>query len=151
MAGRGRQITSPAEPMVRDLRCAAQLPAQDLARAKRWHSRMLGLDPLLERPDEIHYRCGGGTFFTVHTSGSAGTSEQTVLAWLTPDIDRDVAALKARGVVFESYDLPGLKTDERGVAGIGEDRVAWFKDSEGNVLAIGQSGVGLPTLLEEEP
>jgi hypothetical protein len=59
------------------------------------------------------------------------------MTWLTSDIEADVADLKARGVVFEEYDLPGLKTID-GVATIGESKGAWFKDSEGNLLALGQ-------------
>ena len=62
--------------------------------------------------------------------------------------ERDVAELKERGVVFESYDLPGLKTDEKNIAQLGHDRIAWFKDSEGNALALGQSGTRLLDLLE---
>ena len=59
------------------------------------------------------------------------------MTWLTDDIEADVAALQARGVVFEEYDLPGLKT-VNGVATIGESKGAWFKDSEGNLLALGE-------------
>ncbi len=62
------------------------------------------------------------------------------MGWLTPDIEDEVAALKARGVTFESYDLPGLKTDASDIASLGPDRVAWFRDSEGNVLAAGETG-----------
>jgi hypothetical protein len=59
------------------------------------------------------------------------------MTWLTDDIEADVAALAARGVVFEEYDLPDLKTINR-VATIGASKGAWFKDSEGNLLAQGQ-------------
>lgn len=132
-----------ATPVLEDRRCAAQLPVKDLTRAKRWYSDMLGLKPFFEESEALHYRCGGETAFTLYASAAAGTSEQTVIAWLTQDIDAEIAELKKRGVTFESYDLPGVKTDENEVAQIGSDRVAWFKDSEGNVLAVGQSGAGL--------
>jgi hypothetical protein len=59
------------------------------------------------------------------------------MTWLTHDIEADVAALKARGVIFEEYDMPGLKTINS-VATIGQSKGAWFKDSEGNLLALGQ-------------
>ena len=59
------------------------------------------------------------------------------MTWLTDDIEADVADLQARGVVFEEYDLPGLKT-VNGIATIGESKGAWFKDSEGNLLALGE-------------
>ncbi|HEX2030776.1 MAG TPA: VOC family protein [Actinomycetota bacterium] len=124
---------------LKELPCGAQLPVADLARAKRWYRDKLGLQPVDEDEHAIHYACGGSTF-TLYPSAAAGTAEQTVLGWLTPDIEAEVPDLRARGVRFESYDLPGLKTDENGIADIGPDRVAWFKDSEGNVLGIGQTG-----------
>jgi catechol 2,3-dioxygenase-like lactoylglutathione lyase family enzyme len=137
--------------MLQDFPCAAQVPVEDLDRAKRWYSDMLGLEPFFEESGAIHYLCGGQTLFTLYTSATAGSSEQTVLGWLTPDIEREVANLKQRGVVFESYDFPGLKTDANGIAQIGADRAAWFKDSEGNVLVVGQSGTGLLDRWQGEP
>ncbi len=59
------------------------------------------------------------------------------MTWTTNDIEADVARLKARGVVFEEYDTPDLKA-VNGVATIGQSKGAWFKDSEGNLLALGQ-------------
>ncbi len=134
--------------MLKDLRCAAQVPVQDLSRAKQWYSEVLGFESVLDEEGAAHYICEGGTFFTLYTSGTAGTSEQTVLGWLSRSLERDVTELKGHGVVFESYDFPTLKTDENNIAQIGADRAAWFKDSEGNVLVIGQSGTGLLDLVE---
>jgi catechol 2,3-dioxygenase-like lactoylglutathione lyase family enzyme len=134
--------------MLEDLRCAAQVPALDLARARAWYRDALALEPFLDGPGELHYRCGGGSFFTLYESSTAGTSSQTVMVWLTTDLDAEVDALADRGVAFETYDLPDLVTDERGIANLGADRVAWFKDSEGNVLAIGQPGGELIPMLD---
>lgn len=131
-----------------DLRCAAQIPVSDLDRARDWYARHLGLEPMIELPDELHYRCGGGTFFTLYRSASAGTTEQTVMAWLTRDLDAVVGVLRERGVTFEAYDLPGLVTGPDGIARLGADRAAWFRDSVGNVLAVAQSGIGLLDQLE---
>jgi catechol 2,3-dioxygenase-like lactoylglutathione lyase family enzyme len=122
----------------------ARLPAQDLARARRFYSEKLGLEPLEERPGGLRYR-SGGTFFVLFESAGVASGTHTQLAWEVHDIAAVVANLKARGVVFEEYDLPGLKTVDsiatvagnypsKGVAEHG----AWFKDSEGNLLGLGQ-------------
>lgn len=130
--------------MLKELRCTAQLPVQDLARARRWYSEMPGLEPALveDKPFTTSVVAARGS---PSTSGSAGVSEQTVMLWLTPDIERD------RGVTFESYDFPGLTTDENDIAQLGTDRVAWFEDSEGNTLALKESGPELLRHWERGP
>jgi catechol 2,3-dioxygenase-like lactoylglutathione lyase family enzyme len=123
---------------------ACRLPAQDLARARAFYRDKLGLAPLEERPGGLKYRCGAGTFALFTSAGrSAGTHTQ--MGWEVEDLDATVAELRARGVVFEEYDLPGI-SPVNGIAriegnypsrgGVGE-RGAWFKDSEGNLLGIG--------------
>jgi predicted enzyme related to lactoylglutathione lyase len=116
------------------------LPATDLERAKRFYAEKLGLTPEREVPDVrdgLFYRCGGGTRFLLFPSEHAASGTHTQMTWNTHDIEADVARLKARGVVFEEYDTPDLKT-VNGVATIGQSKGAWFKDSEGNLLALGQ-------------
>jgi catechol 2,3-dioxygenase-like lactoylglutathione lyase family enzyme len=123
---------------------STRLPAQDLERARSFYSEKLGLDPVEERPGGLLYRCGTTTFGLFASAGrSSGTHTQ--MAWEVADLEATVAALQTRGVVFEDYDLPGLKT-VNGIAeirgnypskGVGE-RGAWFHDSEGNLLGIGQ-------------
>jgi catechol 2,3-dioxygenase-like lactoylglutathione lyase family enzyme len=125
---------------------SARLPAQDLERTKAFYAEKLGLTPNEERPGGLRYRCGNGWFSLLQSSGKP-SGNHTQLAWEADDIEAVVAELRARGVVFEEYDLPGLKT-VNGIAevadnypsrgGIGE-RAAWFRDSEGNLLAIGQA------------
>ena len=84
------------------------------------------------------YDLGGGTGFLLYPTPSAGQAPNTLMSFASSDVKADVKALRQRGVVFEEYDFPGLKTLD-GVARIGERDGAWFKDSEGNILALGNS------------
>jgi catechol 2,3-dioxygenase-like lactoylglutathione lyase family enzyme len=124
---------------------ATRLPARDLARARAFYAEKLGLQPVEERPGGLRYRAGRG-FFVVFQSTGEPSGTHTQMGWEVDDIDAAVAGLRARGVVFEEYDVPGLTT----VNGIAEvagnypskgraEKGAWFKDSEGNLLAIGQA------------
>ncbi len=127
-------------------RVVGRLPAQDLQRARRFYADKLGLEPVDERPGGLLYRCADGEFALYESAGtSPGTFTQ--LAFEVDDIDAVVAALRARGVVFEDVDLPGLETVE-GIADIAGnypskgargERAAWFRDSEGNMLGIGEA------------
>jgi catechol 2,3-dioxygenase-like lactoylglutathione lyase family enzyme len=123
---------------------ATRLPAQDLSRARKFYSEKLGLEPLEERPGGLRYR-SGNSFFALFESVGEASGSHTQIGWEVADIESVVAALRTRGVVFEEYDLPGLKT-VNGIAtiagnypskGVGE-KGSWFKDSEGNLLSIGQ-------------
>jgi catechol 2,3-dioxygenase-like lactoylglutathione lyase family enzyme len=131
--------------MLKRSEVAARLPAQDLERAKAFYADKLGLKPVEERPGGLRYLCGNGWFSLFESSG-VPSGDHTQMGWEVDDIEAKVAELRARGVVFEEYDLPGLKTvnsiaevagnyPSRG--GVGE-KAAWFKDSEGNLLGIGQ-------------
>ncbi len=122
--------------MLSERRCATMIPASDADRAKKWYGEMLGIQPTREDPSGIEFRCGEGTTFFVYPSQFAGTGQQTVMGWSTSAIEADMAELRERGVTFESYDMPELKTDDRGIAQLGDERGAWFKDSEGNILAL---------------
>jgi catechol 2,3-dioxygenase-like lactoylglutathione lyase family enzyme len=123
---------------------ATRLPAGDLARAKRFYSEKLGLEPVEERPGGLLYRCGSGAFALFQSAGAA-SGTHTQMAFEVADIEATVAELRARGVVFEEYDLPGITT-VNGVAHIAgnypskgvAEKGAWFRDSEGNLLGIGQ-------------
>ena len=124
---------------------ATRLPAQDLERARSFYADKLGLEPSEERPGGLLYRCARGEFALFESAG-APSGEHTQMAWEVEDIEAAVAELRSRGVVFEEYDVPGLETVD-GIAevsgnypskgGVGE-RAAWFRDSEGNLVAIGQ-------------
>jgi catechol 2,3-dioxygenase-like lactoylglutathione lyase family enzyme len=114
----------------------ATIPAQDLARAKSFYADKLDLKPIEERPEGLRYRCGNGGFLLFESSGAA-SGDHTQMGWDVDDVEAAVAELRGRGVVFEEYDLPGFKT-VNGIAEIAGEKGAWFKDSEGNLLAIGQ-------------
>lgn len=113
------------------------LPAQDLERAKQFYSEKLGLTPDSEAPGGVFYRCGKDSGFLVFPSGGIASGTHTQMGWTVDDIEAEVSALKARGVVFEEYDSENLKT-VNSVATPGPVKVAWFKDSEGNLLGLVQ-------------
>ena len=131
--------------LLNDNNVATRLPAHDLERARAFYAEKLGLEPIEERPGGLRYKCGDGHFSLFESAGVA-SGEHTQMAWEVDDLDAVVAELRRRGVVFEDVDLPGLKTVD-GIAevagnypsagGVGE-RAAWFRDSEGNLLGLGQ-------------
>jgi len=114
----------------------ATLPAKDIDRAKAFYADRLGLNPTFEDKVGVHYVVGGTRFRLFRSSGVA-SGTHTQLAFVVRDIAAQVSELKSRGLEFESYDYPSLKTVD-GIADLGYARGAWFKDSEGNLLAIGQ-------------
>ncbi len=126
-------------------RVATRLPAQNLERARRFYAEQLGLEPVDERPGGLLYRCGG-TDFALFKSAGASPGTFTQMGWEVDDIETVVSELRERGVVFEEVDLPGLRTKD-GIAdidgnypskGARGERAAWFRDSEGNMLGIGE-------------
>ena len=124
--------------MFEKLMATAVLPASDLARAKQWWHDVLGRDPVYEDEEgEALYYDIGGMPVLVYRTDFAGTAQNTALGLMTDDLDRDMTQLRTHGVMFHDYDMPGLKTVD-GVAELGDERSAWFSDSEGNILAIGQ-------------
>ncbi len=115
----------------------ATLPAANIERAKRFYTEKLELTPeRVEVDGSLFYDCNG-TGFLVYQTQYAGTAKNTAVGFRTDNIDHEMRELRSRGVVFEEYDLPGLKT-VNGVASFGTFRAAWFKDSEGNILALNQ-------------
>ena len=124
--------------MLKDLEINAVLPAKDIARARGFYRDVLGLEPADAMDEEnLLYRCGKGTAFLLYKTDNAGTAKNTQMGWGTDDIDAEVQDLRGRGVVFEEYDFPGLKT-ENGIAFTPVGRAAWFLDSEGNILNLFQ-------------
>lgn len=124
--------------MLSDKRVACALPVQDMERAKAFYKEKLELSPTQERPDGIFYECGGRTGFFLYESMGASKGDFTQMGFEVDDVEATVAELRERGVEFEQYDFPGLKTDENGIAAIEGERGAWFKDSEGNLLSVGE-------------
>ena len=116
----------------------AYVPVSDLARARKFYEEKLGLVPKeVTGSAGLVYECGLGSSFFMYQSGGAGTSKASQAFWAVDDIEAEVAALRAKGVKFEEYDFPGLKT-VNGIATGGGARTAWFKDSEGNIMALSQ-------------
>jgi catechol 2,3-dioxygenase-like lactoylglutathione lyase family enzyme len=124
--------------MLSELPFFANIPVADLDRARAFYEGVLGLHPwrIDERIHEVVYEAGPARF-AAYVSAGAGKSEHTIGTFLVQDMDPIVAGLRQRGVAFIDYDLPGLKTED-GIASFGHDRVAWFKDPDGNILALTQ-------------
>ena len=114
----------------------ATLPASDLERARRFWHDVFGLDPVRSDMGGDGYLIGG-VGVLVYESQFAGTNKATAFSIMTDDLDRDMTALRVRGVTFHEYDLPDIKT-ENGVMEMEGERGAWFDDSEGNIIALAQ-------------
>jgi catechol 2,3-dioxygenase-like lactoylglutathione lyase family enzyme len=115
----------------------ATIAVSDLDRAKRFYGETLGLPVKDERADGVTYEAAD-TWFLVYPSQCAGTAQSTCMTVeVDGDLETAVKELRDRGVTFEDYDLPGLKT-ENGIAEIAGVKGAWFKDPDGNILAVGE-------------
>jgi catechol 2,3-dioxygenase-like lactoylglutathione lyase family enzyme len=114
----------------------AVLPASDLERARRFWTDTFGLTPARTDMGGDIYIVGGVPVLVYETQ-FAGTAQNTSFGLFTDDLDRDMAALREKGVTFNEYDLPGLKT-ENGVVDLDGERGAWFNDSEGNIISLAQ-------------
>ena len=124
--------------MLQDSPMYAYIPAQDVARARQFYERKLGFKPLQEVAGGVVYEFGERTRCFLYPTPNAGTSKASQAFWQVADVEREVAELRARGVVFENYDMPAEK-NENGIVTAGGAKAAWFKDSEGNIMALIQS------------
>ena len=120
---------------------AAIVPVSDVERAVEFYGGTLGLELQIRRDDlpenrEAEFRASDGSL-VVYESVAAGQSRGTVAGFRVEDLDSVVAGLRERGVVFEEYDLPDLKT-ENGIAMIGDLRASWARDPDGNIIAFEQ-------------
>lgn len=114
------------------------IPVTDLARARAFYEQKVGLEPKQDVNGGVIYEFGERTACFMYPTPNAGTSKSSQAFWQVEDVEREVAELKARGVQFEEYDEPGMKT-RNGISIAGGAKSAWFKDSEGNILALIQS------------
>jgi catechol 2,3-dioxygenase-like lactoylglutathione lyase family enzyme len=121
--------------MLQEFEFQATIPAADFDRARRFYEEKLELTPEVVLEAGTIYRCGKGSALFLYPTEYAGTAQHTIGGWYVDDVRATVEALRKRGVVFEEYDLPGLKT-EGGIADLGSEMAAWFKDSEGNILSV---------------
>jgi hypothetical protein len=123
--------------MLRSHEMLPTIPAGDLVRARTWYAEKLDLSAESEEADALLYRTGTNSLFLLFSSDDAGTARHQLAAWTVEDLEAEVAELRSRGVRFEEYDQPGLRT-VNGIAITPVGRAAWFKDSEGNVLTLTQ-------------
>ena len=115
----------------------AYLPAKDVARARAFYEQKVGLKPGEQIAGGVMYAFADGTACFLYPTPNAGTNRASQAFWKVADVEREVEQLKGRGVSFEEYDMPGMKT-VNGIATAGGAKTAWFKDTEGNILAIVQ-------------
>ena len=115
----------------------AYLPAADVTRARTFYEQTLGFHPSEEVDGGVAYRFASGTGCFLYPTPNAGTNRASQAFWQVEDVEREVAELRSRGVRFEEYDTPDIKT-VNGIATAGGSKVAWFKDPEGNILALVQ-------------
>lgn len=109
------------------------IPVSDVARARRFYEDKVGLKAKEEYAGGVIYECGNGSVAFMYPSAGAGTSRASTAFWAVDDVAAEVAQLKSRGVVFEEYDMPQMKTVNSICSG-GGAKTAWFKDSEGNIM-----------------
>ena len=113
----------------------ANLATKDLDKARLFFTETLGLKQVGNEGDELITLASGDSNINVYRSEFAGTNKATAVTWEVDDIDAEVAALKAKGVAFEHYDMEGLELE--GDVHVGEGmKIAWFKDPDGNILNI---------------
>lgn len=122
--------------MLHDFPIYAYIPAQDLDRARQFYETKVGLRATHETNGGVVYEFAKGTACFLYPTPNAGTSQASQAFWSVPDVDALMRKLKAKGVVFEDYpDMPGERSAE-GAETAGGAKAAWFRDSEGNILAL---------------
>ena len=122
--------------MLKSAPIRAYIPVSNVPRARKFYEETIGLKPKQEYAGGVIYECGGAEVFMYPTS-NAGTSRASQAYWQVADVEAEVTELKARGVKFEEYDMPGV-TMKNSIATAGGAKTAWFKDTEGNILAVSQ-------------
>ena len=121
--------------MLSNRNAVANLAVKNVQAARKFYEGTLGLKQVDAEGSELIVFESGNTKLNVYESKEAGTNKATAVTWAVDDVESEVNALKAKGVKFEHYDLPGLK--RQGDVHIGGDmKVAWFKDPDGNILNI---------------
>lgn len=121
--------------MLHDYPMYAYIPARDMGRARQFYEGKVGLKPTQEVNGGVAYEFAKGTACFLYPTPNAGTSQASQAFWSVDDVDALITRLQARGVVFEDYDMPGEKSPAGAVIA-GGAKAAWFKDSEGNIMAL---------------
>jgi predicted enzyme related to lactoylglutathione lyase len=128
----------------------AALPITDMERAKRFYGETLELDLCEESEErgELLYEAGNGTHVLVYQRPTPTQADHTAMAFIVDDLEATMDQLRNKGIMFEEYDMPGLKTVD-GVATVDGEKGAWFKDPEGNILGVTESEAGSRILAGE--
>lgn len=125
--------------MLANSRVMAVLPVVNQERAKKFYEETLGLKAV-EAAGGVMFECGQGSRLALYQRDTPTKADHTVAGWEVDNVEEIVQALGEKGVVFEQYDMPGLKTNEQGIATMAGVKGAWFKDTEGNILSVVQVG-----------
>jgi catechol 2,3-dioxygenase-like lactoylglutathione lyase family enzyme len=125
--------------MLRKADATPMLAVKDLDRARKFYEDTLGLKELDDFGEGFVVK-SGDTRFNVYRSEFAGTNKATALTFDVDDIDKEVRELKEKGIFFEQYDLPGLQRQGDLYVGEGGFKTTWFKDPDGNILSLTESG-----------
>jgi catechol 2,3-dioxygenase-like lactoylglutathione lyase family enzyme len=143
-----RVLVSKTEPerkepamVLSNYKVGAGFAVSDMARAREFYEGKLGLRVSIDSPNNVQYRCAEDSVLHIYLSPEhVGKSTETLASWGVDDIERVVDELTRKGVTFEQYDEPGLKTDEKGIATFeGDAKVAYFKDPDGHTLSIARA------------
>jgi hypothetical protein len=123
--------------MLTEFKVYAVLPSSDLDRARTWYEEKTGTRPSMSDPGGLWYECADGTWFIVTPSAFAGTAQNTAASFQVTGIEQVMSDMRERGVVFEEYDLPDIKTVD-GLVALGRYKAAWFKDADDNIIEISE-------------
>lgn len=114
----------------------ATIPAEDLQRAVEFYRTKLGLAKLDSQEGTATFEAGDGSTILIYERART-KAEHTALTFLVKNVEATVDELSAKGIKFEQYDMPGIKTNAKGLADMGGGtQLAWFKDPEGNIIAL---------------
>jgi catechol 2,3-dioxygenase-like lactoylglutathione lyase family enzyme len=121
--------------VIGDIDAVATIAVKAIDTARKFYGDVLRLEPGESRESQVLTYKSGSSKILVYESQFAGTNQATAVTWPVDDVAAEVTALKARGVTFEHYDFPGMKRSGD-VHDTGRGKAAWFKDPDGNVLAL---------------
>lgn len=123
--------------MINDFPIHATVASSDLERSEKWYREKMGLEPDQKDKGGFWIKFNGESWLHVYKTGSAGTAKNTVAGITVENIESVIDSLRSRGVEFEDYDMPGLKT-ENGLATFENSKAAWFKDPDGNTFELSE-------------
>jgi extradiol dioxygenase family protein len=127
--------------MIKIIKTYSSFSVPDLKEAKKFYGETLGLS-VNERPEGLDLKIGEENNVFIYFSPQNKPADFTVLNFVMEDVEEAVDELLSKGVMMEQYDMPGIKTDEKGIArsdgNVGPKLMAWLKDPAGNILALSQ-------------